>query len=202
MTTICIVRHGETDWNAAGRLQGSTDIPLNAKGVQQAKESGRFLQNSHWDVIITSPLSRARRTAEIINENLNIPLVVMEEFKEKYFGDVEGMTFEERRVAFPDRQYPNQEEDSAFSNRLMAGLEKINQTYKDQKVLLVAHGAVISAILAKLSNGGLGDGMTKIENACINEIQFCDSCWQINSYNQVSHLTDITEKKEMYLEDK
>ncbi|MDV2888482.1 histidine phosphatase family protein, partial [Alkalihalophilus pseudofirmus] len=78
--------------------------PLNAKGIQQAKESGQFLKHSDWDVIITSPLKRARRTAEIINESLNIPLVEMDDFKEKYFGDAEGMTLEERRVAFPNHQ--------------------------------------------------------------------------------------------------
>ncbi|GHH96742.1 histidine phosphatase family protein [Neobacillus kokaensis] len=202
MTTICIVRHGETDWNAAGRLQGSTDIPLNAKGMQQAEESGRFLKNSDWDVIITSPLLRAKRTAEIINDSLNVPLIVMEDFKEKYFGEVEGMTFEERRAKFPDQNYPNQEGEEDFVNRLLAGLQKINQSYKDKKVLLVAHGAVINALLAKLSNGKLGRGKTKIENACLNEIQFCDNCWEIKVYNQVSHLSDFYEEKEMYLEDK
>lgn len=191
MTTICIVRHGETDWNAAGRLQGSTDIPLNEKGIQQAKESGLFLKNSQWDVIITSPLKRAKRTAEIINENLHIPLVVMEEFKEKYFGDAEGMTLEERRAAYPDQLYPNQEEDSKFTNRLMTGLEKINQNYKNKKVLLVAHGAVINAILTFLSNGKLGHGKTKIQNACINEIQYCGNCWEIKAFNQVSHLSSM-----------
>ncbi|MCM3567991.1 histidine phosphatase family protein [Neobacillus mesonae] len=189
MTTICIVRHGETDWNLAGKLQGSTDIPLNEKGIQQAKESGQYLKNSNWEVIITSPLKRAKRTAEIINESLNIPLVVMEEFKEKYFGDAEGMTFEERRRAFPDYQYPNEEDQSHFMNRLMAGLEKINQNYKDKRVLLVAHGAVIGSLLAQLSNGELGRGKIKIQNACMNEIQFCEDCWEIKSYNQISHLT-------------
>ncbi|WP_420848057.1 histidine phosphatase family protein, partial [Neobacillus citreus] len=122
MTKICIVRHGETEWNAIGRLQGRSDIPLNAKGIKQAEESGEYLKNSQWDVIITSPLQRAKKTAEIIKTYINVPLVVMDDFKEKSFGDAEGMTIEEIRTAFPDRNYTNQESADALIKRLIGGL--------------------------------------------------------------------------------
>lgn len=56
MTSICLIRHGETDWNALGKLQGRTDIYLNSKGILQAKECSQFLKASQWHVIITSPL--------------------------------------------------------------------------------------------------------------------------------------------------
>src|SRR5690606_40156857 len=94
ITTICLIRHGETDWNAQRRIQGRTDIPLNEKGIQQARECRDFLKNSEWDVIITSPLKRAKQTAEIINEALNIDLIEMDDFIEKSFGDVEGVTLQ------------------------------------------------------------------------------------------------------------
>ncbi|WP_347568708.1 histidine phosphatase family protein [Neobacillus sp. MM2021_6] len=183
------MRHGETDWNAIGRIQGSTDIPLNEKGVQQAEECGVFLKRTSWDVIITSPLKRAKVTAEIINSSINIPLVVMEEFKEKFFGEAEGLTFEERKAKYPDHRYPNEEDELSLSKRVMAGLDKIKQEYRDQKVLLVIHGAVINSILAEISNGELDYRKTKIENACFNDIHFHENRWKIKTLNQVSHLS-------------
>jgi uncharacterized phosphatase len=191
ITRICIVRHGETDWNSIGRLQGSTDVPLNEKGIQQAKESGEYLKDSQWDVIITSPLQRAKRTAQIINSYIDIPLVVMDDFKEKYFGVGEGLTYEERKKAYPDHKYPNEEDQETFTERLIIGLQKINQEYFGKKVLLVCHGAVINALLSHLSNGELGYGKTKISNACINDIHFHENQWKVKAYNQTGHLSII-----------
>ncbi|MDZ5712649.1 histidine phosphatase family protein [Jeotgalibacillus haloalkalitolerans] len=194
MTSICIVRHGETDWNAAGRLQGTTDIHLNKTGVAQAQECGQFLSSGNWDVMITSPLQRARKTAEIINEDLYLPFVVMEEFSERYFGDAEGMTKEDRVAAFPDKKYPNQEIEETFHRRIMNGLQKINHHYGDQKILLVAHGAVIGAILSILSNGEIGSRKTRLINAGMSHIGFTEGRWCIREYNQVTHLSQYSEK--------
>ncbi|MGX1428958.1 broad specificity phosphatase PhoE [Cytobacillus horneckiae] len=77
MTMICLIRHGETDWNAQNRIQGRTDIPLNGKGKQQAIQCGKYLALNDWDVIISSPLIRARQTAELINENTNLPITII-----------------------------------------------------------------------------------------------------------------------------
>ncbi|MCR2821257.1 histidine phosphatase family protein [Lederbergia panacisoli] len=193
MTTICLIRHGETDWNALGRLQGRTDIPLNSTGVRQAEECRNFLKNDQWDLIVTSPLQRAKRTAEIINEGLQVELVEMEEFVERSFGDAEGMTRQEIDSAYPNRDVPNQEERSALNKRVMAGLEKINRKYGDKKALLVAHGGVINAILSILSDGEIGSGKTRLINACISNINFKDKKWLISDFNQVGHLSKFKE---------
>ncbi|MBS4195970.1 histidine phosphatase family protein [Lederbergia citri] len=193
MTTICLIRHGETDWNDLGKLQGRTDIPLNSTGIHQAEECRDFLKNDHWDLIVTSPLQRAKRTAKIINEGLQIPLIEMEEFAERSFGDAEGMTREEIETKYPDRDIPNQEERSALNERVMAGIEKINRKYGNKKVLLVAHGGVINAILSILSDGEIGSGKTRLINACISNINFQEEKWLINDYNQVGHLSKYKE---------
>jgi len=189
ITSICIVRHGETDWNAAGKLQGRTDIPLNNKGKLQSQQCGEYLMDSEWDLIITSPLKRAKLTAEIINEKVKTLLVEMEEFVERSFGDAEGMTKLECTEKFPDKIYPNQEETEAFHKRVMSGIEKINESHKGKKVLLVAHGAVINAILTNLSNGEIGSGKTRLENTCISNINFIQDRWKIKDFNQITHLT-------------
>lgn len=62
MTKICLVRHGETEWNALGILQGKTDIPLYNKGINQARECGEFLKSGNWNVVVTCPLMRAKQT--------------------------------------------------------------------------------------------------------------------------------------------
>lgn len=191
ITSICLVRHGETDWNSLGRLQGRTDIPLNSKGILQADECRQFLKNYEWDVVITSPLKRAKETAKIIKDS-NLPLFEMDEFLERYFGDAEGMTVEERLTAFPKRNYPNQEDRDSLNRRIMNGIQKINKEHSGKNVLLVAHGAVINTILANFSNGEIGSGKTKLINACISNIEFVQEQWSIKDYNQVTHLTQYS----------
>lgn len=189
ITTICLVRHGETDWNALGKLQGRTDIQLNETGIIQAEECSEFLKSAQWDVIITSPLKRAKQTAEIINKNLNVSLIEMKDFLERDYGDAEGMVLEERISAFPDKSYPNQEDRLTLNNRIMTGIQEINQRYEENKILLIAHGAVINAILTVLSNGKIGSGKTKLLNACISNIYFHQDRWRIKDFNQISHLS-------------
>nr|GGG86482.1 putative phosphatase PhoE [Virgibacillus oceani] len=164
---------------------------MNATGIQQAEECGEFLKTLHWDVVITSPLKRAKQTAEIINKRLQIPLIEMGEFVEKSFGDAEGMTVEERMKAFPNNAYPNQEDNKLLKIRVMKGIHKINEKYRNKKVLLVAHGAVINSILGTLSKGEIGSGKTKLINACISNIQFFEEQWSVNNFNQISHLSGV-----------
>jgi|SRR5690625_252934 len=191
MTSICLIRHGETDWNKEGRVQGQTDIPLNETGISQARQCGKLLQQSSWDMIITSPLQRAKQSATIINEKLQLPMIEMEAFKEKNYGDVEGMTVEERNKLYPNKNYPNQETQLELTERVMKGIHKINKTYNNKKILLVAHGGVINAILSHLSNGEIGSGKTKLSNACLSNIYLAEEKWHIKDYNQVTHLTNL-----------
>lgn len=170
-------------------MQGKTNIQLNSNGKIQAEECGQFLSRYQWDVIITSPLKRAKETAIIMNKSIKAPLVEMDEFVERYFGDAEGMTAIERLNAFPSRNYPDQEEWESLIKRILAGLELIHQNYPKCKVLLVAHGAVINAILSQFSNGEIGSGKTKLINACISNIEFSQEEWRIIDYNQVGHLS-------------
>ncbi|WP_226038351.1 histidine phosphatase family protein [Aquibacillus saliphilus] len=186
---ICLVRHGETDWNYLGKIQGKTDIPLNATGKRQAEECREYVNSLDWDFFISSPLLRAKQTAEILNKDLKLPIIEMEEFKERSFGEAEGLTIEERVARYPDGDYPGQEEREDLKNRVMNGIEIINKRYPDKKVLLVAHGAVIGTILSTISSGKVGSGKTKLMNACISNIQYVDQQWKIHNYNQIDHLS-------------
>ena len=196
MTTIYLVRHGETDWNVAKRAQGQTDIPLNATGIQQAEACGAALNPKDYDIVITSQLQRARKTAEIINNLLELPFKVMGDFAERSFGDAEGLTLEERNKLFPDRNYPNQEVLEDFSERIMTGLEHVHQNYVGKRILLVAHGAVIYRMLSIISEGtiDIGVGGRKIENTSISTIIRDGESWVMQDYNRVDHLKKVQAK--------
>ncbi|WP_144470081.1 histidine phosphatase family protein [Bacillus safensis] len=191
MTTICLVRHGETDWNAAKRIQGRTDIPLNDTGKWQAEQTGLYLKDVHWDVVISSPLIRAKETAHLILNHVHAPLVIMDDFIERDYGDAEGMSFEERQKLFPDKRYPNMEPLETIQNRMLEGIEKVRAAYPDQHVLIVAHGAAIHALLTTLADEHMGLQNTRLVNACLNYVEWTDGDgkWKVRDYNVVSHLT-------------
>ena len=187
MTRICFIRHGETDWNLAKRIQGSTDIPLNETGRNQAEQCAAYLNAADYDVLIHSPLKRAKETAEIINAKLQLPMVEMTDFQERSFGDGEGKTYAEREK-HPDG-FPNQEERADFNKRVITAVEHVQQNYPDKRVLLVAHGAVINAILSVYSDGEIGSGKTTLLNACISNLHFEGDMWRIEDFNRVKHLS-------------
>lgn len=189
MTTICLIRHGETDWNALGKLQGQTDVPLNANGRKQADDCGQFLKEYDWEILISSPLKRAKETAEIINRHLHLPFTIMPEFAERSFGEAEGMTPEEREKTFPSKAYPGQETEEALRKRLMDGLDYIQKQFNDKKILLVTHGAVIHHLLHHFSNGEFGKKKIRLSNGGFNHIHFDQLEWKVRAYNQISHLS-------------
>ena len=101
---IIITRHGQTEWNRLGKLQGQTDICLNEVGKQQAEETANQIADEKIDLIITSTLTRAKETAEIINKRFNVPIVIDDRIKERNYGKSEGITLEERLEL--KRNYP------------------------------------------------------------------------------------------------
>ena len=95
MTAFYVLRHGQTDWNQQMRLQGSTDIPLNETGREQARHAAGFLVGQGLTKIIASPLSRALETARIVGERLGLEPVIDARLIERNFGNFEGMTIDE-----------------------------------------------------------------------------------------------------------
>ena len=94
---VYFMRHGDTDWNSVKRLQGRTDIPLNEKGIALARRTAEAVHRSgiHFDYVYTSPLQRARKTAELMNAYSRAPLIPDERLTEFCFGEAEGLLFEE-----------------------------------------------------------------------------------------------------------
>ena len=105
--TFAFIRHGQTEWNRELRLQGSSDIPLNDTGREQAREAVGVLSGTRWDAVVSSPLSRARETAQIIADGLGITLgESYDELVERHYGDGEGATAEDIEARWPQHDYP------------------------------------------------------------------------------------------------
>ncbi|MEK9907489.1 MAG: histidine phosphatase family protein, partial [Aquiluna sp.] len=95
-TTLGLFRHGQTDWNIDLRLQGTADIPMNAVGIEQVERAAEKIAEEHWDLVLSSPLGRARHSAELIAQRLGIDEVAIEEqLMERAFGIGEGMLYSE-----------------------------------------------------------------------------------------------------------
>ena len=156
MTTLLLVRHGETDWNRDRRWQGHSDTPLNETGRQQALELAAQLDPP--DRIYSSDLARARETAEILSARLGVPVVLDERLRERGFGAWEGLTMEEIEARFAAdlarwraREGAgafDAEDFQTFAERVGGFLDEVLARHHGEEVLVVAHGGTIRAIHA------------------------------------------------------
>jgi broad specificity phosphatase PhoE len=146
VTELLLVRHGETDWNAEGRLQGHTDRPLNDYGRRQARELATTLADEHVDAIYASDLSRAKETAEIVGERLGLPVVIDAGLREKHWGTWEGLTGDERAAIELVG-----ESTEAHRDRVMAAVRRIVERHPAQRIVVVTHGGSLRRIQAAVN---------------------------------------------------
>jgi broad specificity phosphatase PhoE len=148
------LRHGQTDWNIAGRFQGHTDISLNEVGLAQARDAARILGQCPIDLIVASPLIRARKTAEIVSERLGKPLLFDDELKERRFGRFEGLVVNEVKQQFglqPHQRLvkhlpPDAEQWHETGARTVRVLGKWLTNRPDQMLLFVTHSGLFDAL--------------------------------------------------------
>src|SRR6476646_1743167 len=156
MTTLLLVRHGETDWNAEGRLQGHTDRPLSDYGRRQARRLAEDLEGEELEAIYSSDLARARETAEIVGERLGLPTLLDPDLREKDWGTWEGLNSVERdRVEFVG------ESTEAHRDRILDALRRISERHPgDGRVLVVTHGGS----MRRVRTAALGWALPVVEN--------------------------------------
>lgn len=196
-TWVCLVRHGETAWNAQGRIQGREDTPLNEYGYKQAASAGEYLKREEWDVLVASPLARAKNTAITIGQAIGLDLDrEIHALMERDYGVASGMTGTEIEQKFPDGNIPGLEPRAGLNQRVMGAMQEIVESYPGKRIVAVAHGGVINAILAVVSNGAIGSGKTRLANACISLLVhgqkegMQSEEWAVEYYNYQGHLPD------------
>lgn len=174
---ILVVRHGRTDWNDLGKIQGCADIGLNETGKAQAKETAKLLEKQDIDLIISSPLIRTKQTANIINEGRNIDIIYDERLKERDFGEFEGMNknefdYQSFWTYSKNLKYEKAENIQDFFKREFNFLDEVKEKYKDKTILLVSHAGVSTAINAYFEGLPKENEMTKgrLNNCEVKEL--------------------------------
>lgn len=191
-TEFVLIRHGETEWNASGRLQGGSDVPLSDRGIAQANMVADELRNTSWDVIISSPLQRAFQTAAIIVKALGLDenvIVTNPEFRERSYGLAEGLTIAERDNRFPDGFWPESESNDELNTRVAAALYDLLETSGGKKILVIAHGGWIRAALRIASGFDPSVMSHQIPNTSRTNLCHDGENWLVGDIGQVSHLT-------------
>lgn len=152
---LYVMRHGQIDWNVLEKIQGCTDIELNETGLQQAENAKQKFNEYEIDLIFCSPLKRAKKTAEIVNQDKKVPIICEKKIVERNFGYLEGMTNSEIKDIMKKKDFwnyqaniknKNVESISEICDRVWGFLEEIKEKYQDKNVLLVTHGGTAKVI--------------------------------------------------------
>ncbi len=197
MPIIYLIRHGETDWNLQGRIQGTTDVPLNDTGRQQARAVGRYLADRQdFERMYTSGLTRAAATGEIIAEHVDTPMVRDDRLREMDFGAWEGLTADELEKEFPsalrrvrsdpvNTPRPGGESTAEACDRILECMEDIAEE-TDQRCLVVSHGGVLRALITHLLGMDLRHRYRlSVDNASISVVEFRDDDFFLHRLNQI-----------------
>ena len=203
MTMLWIIRHGETDWNVAGRLQGQLEVPLNAKGREQAQLLGARLVRDHteapFSAVFTSDLGRARETASAIK--LGLPLLERVGLRERHFGVLSELTLPEAevrhpelyarlRVRDPDFIPEGGESLSQMFERSVRTLSEIASAWPYQQVIVVTHGGVLDSAWRAAKKLPLNVKRDhELFNASINRVRVTNDRFELAGWADITHLS-------------
>ncbi len=198
-----IVRHGETEWNVVGRIQGHSDIPLSQNGREQAHTVARRLAQAPLDVVYCSDLSRASETARIIIGDRDIPLHATPKLRERDYGVFEGLTLEERRDRYPqlfaaslvkdlDFAPTGGESPRATCARMTDFIASLTASHPDETVLIVGHGGSLRAAIIALMEFPLEANWRFVMYNCSLSVfdTYPDNA-VLRLYNDTSHLDGL-----------
>jgi probable phosphoglycerate mutase len=195
-----VVRHGETQWNVAGRIQGHGDSKLTDTGLAQAEAIASRLAAERFDAIVASDLGRAFDTAQAIARGSRLPVATDPRLRERSFGVGEGLTYEEIdrqypdifsrvRSTDPDAPIPGGESRRQFHERVRAAFEALAREHDGRRVAVVTHGGVLSSLYRHVHGIGLEEPhRIPIANASYNAITIGPGGWTIEAWDDSAHL--------------
>lgn len=189
LTTIALVRHGETNWNLEARIQGQTDILLNDQGRKQAKALSAHLKLQAWDAVISSDLSRARETAEIIAHEAGIAIFREDvRLRERNFGKLEGTTTNERITKWGERWKSldlGVESDESVRSRAGKLIDDVADEFRGRRVVIVSHGGVLRQLFNSKFSMQYFD---QIYNTSLSIFRKNGEIWESILFNCNTHL--------------
>ena len=199
---LILIRHGETEWNREGRIQGyHADSLLTTSGQAQARRLAARLAEEGPLVLHSSDAGRARQTAEPIAAALDLDIVFDAALRERSYGDFEGWTYADLEREHPDayRSFrsrdpgyapPGGESGAQFQERIVAALERVAEAVAGRQAAVVTHGGVLGVAYRRIT-GAAPDSKREysLHNASINRIRVCDGRWSLQAWGDVSHLS-------------
>ena len=201
MTKFVVVRHGETVWNAQGRIQGHLNSTLNAEGLAQAELLGDRLAQESFDVVYCSDLGRTRQTIQPYIQRTGAKPVLCSRLRERHLGVLQGLTAREGALQFPDvyARFHAREPDYAVpegesirdvSERTRIRFEELLAEHSGQKVLVITHGGILDVLHRFVRAIPLDHTRDfTVYNSSINRIQCENGVWSIEQWGDISHLT-------------
>ncbi|WP_300453616.1 histidine phosphatase family protein [Accumulibacter sp.] len=200
-THICLVRHGETNWNAEQRIQGQIDIGLNAAGLAQADAAAKWLSGEPVAALYSSDLLRARQTAQSIANRLGLVPILRPEFRERRYGLFEGLTYSESRAAYTAEYLSFERRDPEFvipcggeslqqlHERVSTGLWLLAADHRGETIIVVTHGGVLDIVNRLVRGNPLSAPRDfLIPNAAINWVSVRGDSWRLEAWGQTAHL--------------
>jgi len=201
ITRLCLVRHGETEWNAEGRVQGQTDIPLSQVGLRQAQASATLLARHDFTAVYSSDLMRVRQTAEPSAQKLALPLQFDPELRERHYGIFERMLYTEVKERHPElyRRFHEKDPDfdfetgeslRTFFDRSLRAVKRIADKHAGEQVLIFTHGGVLDMVYRHaLALGLSADRDYGIPNCGVNWVEITPEGWSVHRWADVTHLS-------------
>lgn len=198
-TRVILVRHGETEWNIAMRLQGKQDSQLTEKGIKQAEAAAKVLQHERFHRLISSDLPRAVKTAEIINQYHGLDLESDASLRERNFGIMEGLTREEILKKYPETyhgymqrrdtyQIPEGETLVDFFDRVTKGMNRIAEQSTGKRVVVVSHGGVLDCMMRMLFKLPLPSPRRfSIFNGSLNIFSWEGGKWELETWGYIPY---------------
>ncbi|OCL26147.1 alpha-ribazole phosphatase [Orenia metallireducens] len=202
-TKIILVRHGETEWNRQLRFQGSQDISLNDKGIEQAEKLAQRLSYEEIDVVYASDLGRAYQTAKAVAKEHNLEVHKLSELQEINFGQWEGLTYNQIQEEY-QAEWVMWEENPALNGapegeslkdvqeRSVKGLEEILSGHSGNTILIVSHGGVIKVLISTLFGIPLAKAWQLMQsNTAVNIINYYEeNKVTLELFNCIRHLEE------------
>jgi 2,3-bisphosphoglycerate-dependent phosphoglycerate mutase len=195
-----MVRHGETAWNAEGRVQGQLDIPLNDTGRAQARATAEALAGHDFTAIYCSDLMRVRQTAEPTAKRLALPVSYMVELRERHYGMFETLTYVEVKEKYPEQYARFRDKDPdfdfeggetlrGFNERSLKAVTGLIERHQGEQILVFTHGGVLEMVYRHARAVGLSSPRDfEIPNAGINWFEVSPEQWQVWAWAEVAHL--------------
>jgi broad specificity phosphatase PhoE len=206
MVTLYLTRHGETEWNVEKRMQGWQDSPLTEKGKQDAMRLGKRLEAVDLTAIYASTSGRAFETAQLIRGKRLVPIYADEQLREMHLGDWEGKTHEEIKemdpIAFehfwnyPHLYTPRRGERFIdVQNRAFAAIKRIVERHSEGNILIVTHGVVLKAVIARFKNVPLKElwAPPYMYGTSITIVKADGGRFELLLEGDVSHLEEVRE---------